>query len=352
MRPFRIGLLSSLAVTLDSFFVEISVEWESAGHIVYTAAGTYPEHREFDRHTRIPALTRSPNPRNLWAPRQLRKWVRDNEIDVVVVNTATAAALARASRLRCKVIYFCHGLHWDGSRRGEAMLWRLVEFLLLHNTDGVICINCHDEKWFLRNARRIPVTRLEWGVGLDLLRFAKGVPEVQRSNELLWVGEFSSRKDPAAAIHTLRILLDQGLPTRLTMLGTGALRDDTLQLAERLGVASYVSAPGRADPVPHLASVGALLHTARWEGLPRILLEAIAMECPVVAFSAKGVDDLPVVTSPRGDVGRLAQLAGRVIADGCYQYPAFDRADLSYAAAARSILTFAALVLADRPMMT
>jgi hypothetical protein len=60
---------------------------------------------------------------------------------------------------------------------------------------------------------------------------------------------------------------------------------------------------------PYIASSHALLHTAEWEGLPRILLEGMVMGRPAFAYDVKGVRDVPHARlAARPEPGELAQL--------------------------------------------
>lgn len=75
-----------------------------------------------------------------------------------------------------------------------------------------------------------------------------------------------------------------------------------------LNLDGSVEFPGYRTDIPErLSEASALLMTSRWEGLPRIGLEAIAVGCPVFAFDVKGTRSLPLVSlAPDGDVEGLA----------------------------------------------
>ena len=302
-----IGLLTSVGETLDAFFVEIARRWRESGAVVEPAAGT--PSAEHPSATVLTAVTRSPSPRNHRAMRELREWVREKRIEIVVTNTATASALVRLADVGVPVVYFCHGLHWNG-RRAADLPFRSVERLLLHRTDAVVCMNSADEAWFAAHAPQTPRLRLLAGVGLDLTTYPRrprrAWDEGAEPLRLVWCGEYSERKNPAAMVELAHVLRDRGVDLRVDMLGDGALIGTD---AVTSPVDGLVRHRGRSDVVPWFDRSHVLVQTSRWEGLPRVGLEAIAMGLPAVGFDVKGVRDLPAVSvAPEGDADVLADV--------------------------------------------
>jgi len=73
-------------------------------------------------------------------------------------------------------------------------------------------------------------------------------------------------------------------PARLAILGEGAERGRLERLARRLGVAEDVALPGFAgNPYAWMARSSAFVLSSAWEGLPSVLIEAMACGCPVVS---------------------------------------------------------------------
>lgn len=340
--PLVVGLLTSVGETLDAFFVEIAERWRERGLLVELAAGTLA--KSFPPLTVLESMTRKPAPKNWKAIRELRAWVREKRIDVVMTNTATASMLVRAAGVGVPVIYFCHGLHWNG-RRLLDVPYRVVEKLLLSRTDGIVCINSADEAWFSSQAPNVPRLRLNHGVGLNTDRFVRRSnvtwAEGQEPLRLVWCGEYSARKNPAAAVELAHFLRRTGVDATLDMLGEGALFDSG---GVQSSVESLVRHHGRSDVVPFFEQAHVLVQTSRWEGLPRVGLEAIAIGLPVVGFDVKGVRDLPAVqVAPQDDIQALAGAVLRSARGAGPDLP--DVASLSYVHAADSLLEFATSVL-------
>lgn len=100
---------------------------------------------------------------------------------------------------------------------------------------------------------------------------------------ILSVGELCPRKDFATLIRAFaRVRARRSC--RLMILGRGRARDDLLALAAALGVAEEVALPGFvARPDAYMAHASLLAFSSRWEGLPFVPVEALAVGTPVVS---------------------------------------------------------------------
>lgn len=92
-------------------------------------------------------------------------------------------------------------------------------------------------------------------------------------------------------------------PCRLLLLGDGGRRAELEALAAELGVAEEVALPGfDPDPFPAMAAAGAFVLSSAWEGLPNVLIQAMALGTPAVAT------DCPSGPAEVTDGGRLGWL--------------------------------------------
>jgi len=84
----------------------------------------------------------------------------------------------------------------------------------------------------------------------------------------------------------------------LTILGEGAERSALEARRQALQLANRVAMPGfQVDAPRYVAGADALLLSSRWEGLPNVALEALALGTPVIA------------TPDAGGIGEIADLA-------------------------------------------
>ncbi len=107
---------------------------------------------------------------------------------------------------------------------------------------------------------------------------------------------------------------------RLVIIGDGPLRGSLVRQALRLGLSDRVQLPGHClDPAPWLAKADAFILVSDYEGLPAVLVEALAAGLPVISTKSSpgvtallGHGDLGRLVEP-GDLGGLAQaLAGDI----------------------------------------
>jgi glycosyltransferase involved in cell wall biosynthesis len=75
-----------------------------------------------------------------------------------------------------------------------------------------------------------------------------------------------------------------GPTDRLVLLGDGPLRDEVLDLARELAIDGRVQLLGFLDPPwSEIAAADALVLASREEGMPNVILEALAVGTPVIA---------------------------------------------------------------------
>lgn len=119
---------------------------------------------------------------------------------------------------------------------------------------------------------------------------------------ILGVGELSERKDFATLIRA-HARLRRTHDCRLLILGEGRRRGELERLAIELGTRDAVALPGFVpNPYPYMARAAAFALSSRWEGMPVVLIEALALGTPVIAC------DCPSGPAELLDGGRLGAL--------------------------------------------
>jgi glycosyltransferase involved in cell wall biosynthesis len=86
----------------------------------------------------------------------------------------------------------------------------------------------------------------------------------------------------------------------------GKLRTDLMALATQLGIADDVALPGFvANPFAFMARAAVFVLSSVWEGLPSVLIEALACGCPVVSTNCLGG---PAEILANGEYGPLVPM--------------------------------------------
>ena len=348
----RVGAVANSIEHFKYSWPEMALGLRDNGVEAVFAAGDCGMINEHDSVTKLDGLTRRPDLRSIRSFKSIRAWIDRENLDCILVNTAVPATLVRlAAGNRVPVIYFAHGLHWGSNVSLRALPWQIIEGALTKRTAGAIVLNSDDEVWFKKAAPLLPTHRLEYGVGVDIEKFRPETLGARKSDDhelsLVWIGEFSRRKQPIRAIEVVERLKDRGVPAHLRMLGDGPLLEQAKSTVREKRLSGVVSFEGKTDPLPHYYDAHALIHTATWEGYPRVFLEALAVGRRVIAFDAKGTRDLPGVTTVEKDnVSKMADLLRLEWRSGDITLaPDVDRSRLSSFAAGREIGQFLSKVL-------
>jgi glycosyltransferase involved in cell wall biosynthesis len=139
------------------------------------------------------------------------------------------------------------------------------------------------------------------------------------------VGRLSGEKAFDVLIHAVRDLLTRGRDVRLVIVGEGGERPALERLAAELGIADRVTLAGwQADVRGYFEAMDVFALSSLREGLPNVLLEAMALEVPVVATRVNGVprlvqDGVNGLLVDAGDPAPLAAALDRLLGDAALQ---------------------------------
>lgn len=108
--------------------------------------------------------------------------------------------------------------------------------------------------------------------------FAAGEPPV-----ILGVGRLNVQKDFPTLIRAFA-LIQQHLPARLMILGEGEERPQLEAMIDQLGLAKVATLPGFvSNPYAFMSKASVFVLSSAYEGLPTVLIEAMAVGTPVVS---------------------------------------------------------------------
>ena len=151
------------------------------------------------------------------------------------------------------------------------------------------------EKQYLENSKGLVGETSLLPNAINVQRFTNpNEPIPSESLGLINVGSFQAKKNQAYLLPVLSHLHKQiKTASRLNCLGDGLLRTSFIEEAQRIGMSSYVSAPGNVDHVTqHLWRNSIYVHSAKYEPFGLVLIEAMAAGLPVIALDAGGNRDI------------------------------------------------------------
>ena len=136
------------------------------------------------------------------------------------------------------------------------------------------------------------------------------------------VARLAPQKGLDVLVQAIKALVDGGTDVKLTIVGPGPREGSLRASAARLGVAervSFAGAVGQDDMAAYYAQADVFCLPSFAEGLPVVLMEAMATGRPVVATRIMGVPELVeegvsgFLVAP-GNVDQLAGALGRLAA--------------------------------------
>ncbi len=153
--------------------------------------------------------------------------------------------------------------------------------------------------------------------GVDLLEFAPRTPRADGELRILTVGRIDAMKGTVLLLQALAQLRERGLAVALTVVGHGPSSGKAVAMADRLGVGDIVTwagAVGQDRIRDFYADCDVFCLPSFAEGVPIVLMEAMAMAVPVVASAITGIVELvdDGVSGLLVRPGRVDQLTDRL----------------------------------------
>ncbi|MCA9180615.1 MAG: glycosyltransferase family 4 protein [Planctomycetales bacterium] len=226
--------------------------------------------------------------------RQLRDYCRAQGVAIWHGHDYKSNALGLWLRRSCpmKLVSTVHGWGVQDTRRTR--LYYAIDRFCLKRYDQVICVS--EDLYRKCESFGVKPHRLSLVANaIDLDEFRR-LPDHARTPECITVGalgRLSAEKGFHHLIRAVAELVRAGVQCRLVIGGEGAERRHLEQLIEDLGCEESVQLLGQVhDVVGFFSGLDFFVLSSIREGLPNVVLEAMAMQVPVVATRIAGVPHL------------------------------------------------------------
>ncbi len=317
MTAKKILIVTTVAVTLEAFLLSHAKRRKEAGWQVDCLANGASKSEKcrttFD-HCHDIGWGRTPLDWGNFTsyPDRIKKLVAREGYDVVHVHTPVASFVTRYAlkdlkkRTGTKVIYTAHGFHfYKGGNPLKNAIFLSVEKLAARWTDRIEVINGEDYQAAVTHL--LPKDRVRFlkdGVGLDRDHYnpkavsKEAIQKVRRDmglkdSDILFtmIAEFNRGKRHSDLINAFAMVKDPR--AHLAFLGKGKLMEKSKELCNSLGIAERVHFLGHVPDVrPYILASAATVLPSEREGLPRSVMESIALGVPVIGANARGTRDL------------------------------------------------------------
>lgn len=277
----------------------------------------------------IPELVRNINIRkDIISFIKIYRIIKNGNFDIVHTHSSKAGILGRWAAKLAGVRIVVHTVHGWGFNPFQNALIRsfyiLLEKLTINATTKMIAVsNSTISKGLKNNIGKRNIYSLIYS-GIELARFKRA------NNRALLLKEFSIPEN-TILIGTVTRLSNQKAPLDLVkccfeinkekpdvnflVIGDGPLKKEVIDLAEELGIKDKMFFTGLRKDINNLLELlDIFILSSRWEGLPRVILQAMAKQLPIVATNVDGnseaiTNNLNGILVPVTDYKALAEKA-------------------------------------------
>jgi glycosyltransferase involved in cell wall biosynthesis len=261
---------------------------------------------------------------------QLTRIVRERRIDVVHAHDYKVNVLAWLLSHATGIIPMSTAHGYTGSSRRELLLYYPADKKVLARFPAVVAVsNGVREALIAGGCRPDRVAVLLNGIDSAAFRRDPARREAARTKYHLGdddvvvgaVGRLEAQKRFDLLIEACASLLPRHPNLRLIVAGDGSLRDVLQSSLERHGLDGACRLVGQVDDIVEFHhALDLLVQSSEYEGTPNVVLEAMAMETPVVATDVGGTAELmrtevEGLVVPAGGVAALVRAIEHVLVD-------------------------------------
>jgi glycosyltransferase involved in cell wall biosynthesis len=226
--------------------------------------------------------------------------------DILHTHGGTAGFYGRlASIINYKgvVIHTYHGIHYlnfDKNLLGR--IYKLIDKFLLRITDCTICVAQKDFEIGLKAGIVKKENSIVIHNGVDVEKFSLTNKNsdfkinLKKENESIIigsVGRLHHQKGYEYLINGSKAVLEKFPNVKFVLIGDGELRNSLESLAKKTGVYNSYSFMGNQNEIAELLEqIDIFVLPSLWEGLPLVILEAMAAKKPVVATEVNGIVEI------------------------------------------------------------
>ena len=241
--------------------------------------------------------------RNLFTQMKVRKIVKKEKFDAIILNTTLAAFHVRMAiprRNRPKVLNFVHGYLFHENQKGlKAKLFLFCEKLFASKTDAIAVMNEEDRRIATENKLTKGEVIMTLGMGVKVPPQKSSYETIRKytsteNNFLIgFVGELSERKNQRFLICALPEIKIAEPRAELLLVGLGSEEKRLHALAERLGISNSVHFVGyKNNPCDFMRACDLYVSASDIEGMPFNIIEAMGCKVPILASQVKGHADI------------------------------------------------------------
>ncbi len=178
------------------------------------------------------------------------------------------------------------------TRRRRYCILKLLDWFIYSRYTRIICVNRKVEERLIRWIPQAKKRTIVVDKGISIPSSKKTQP---KKYDTIFVGRLVPAKGVDILLESLAKLKSSETITKAIIVGDGPLKDSLIKKANKLHITHIVTFLGeRSDTTELLRMSRLFVLPSKWEGTPSALLEAMAVELPVVATAVGGVPEVIV----------------------------------------------------------
>lgn len=230
----------------------------------------------------------------------LRKIISKVNPSIIHSHGGTAGFYSRTCSIansKVGIVHTYHGIHYLNFKKSfSKYLFRFIDRALLPFTDFTICVAQNDFDLGLKNG----IVKKEKSViiknGIDVNQFASANDLPVHDNKSIIVGSVGRlhlQKGYEYLIKSAEKILENNPNVRFVIAGDGELKNELNELAKSVGVENVFTFLGNQNDIASvIKQFDVFVLPSLWEGLPLVLLEAMAAKKPIVATNVNGISEI------------------------------------------------------------
>ena len=233
---------------------------------------------------------------------EIYRFLKKNPVDIVHTHSAKAGILGRIAAWLAGVKVIVHTVHgWSFHHKMwwiAKFIYILLEKLTAKVSDKLITVTKMDIEKGLRNGIGTSEKYITIRSGINFSIFDKPnwalidkFKEKFKGKKIIGsIGRLSIQKNYSDYLKIVKKLCLQRIDLHFVIVGDGELRQQLEQEIKQLGISDNITLLGLCTDIEVvLRSFDIFLLTSLWEGLPRVLPEAMYCKTPVVAYGVDGI---------------------------------------------------------------
>lgn len=222
------------------------------------------------------------------------------QIEIVHAHAADYPMIAAfLFSLFCRKPYFVTGHGSDVRLQSRKFLHRVFQLPFLHNAKGIFAISNEIaellmQKYHIQKRKILIIGNAYDDTIIQELRKTKLRTGIERDTKIICVASMERLKDHMTLLKGFMKAIRSVDNVQLLLVGEGALRGQLEEFCIRHDLHSvrFLGRLPHEDALKHIADCDAFILTSIEEGMPAVIIEALALGKPVIATAVGGIPEL------------------------------------------------------------